>query len=605
MPKRFHTFWLVMLLVVHLAGILNHFPIKLLDAEMPPVGGDTSRYFATTASAAYTGRIWGYDPLNLAGYPHGLWNSMGKKGFEVAHQLMPAMPLSVLFYWTYVLVSFIAPLIAWWGGRKWVQLPSSPNASGNRVLLLAVILCAWHLSTWVSYFWTYGSLFYSASACLLVPMVTLVWEMSEDRNRKLWLKAVGLGLLASAVFYGHTVLLIPALLPILFVLGLRWRKAMVQQWLALAVSGIVCLTLILPWLIPLLQHREYVLAQPHGPWFVGKLKWLIINLLTDRFAGQVYDRNFLLHLILAFGLLGAGVMWLKRECLAVVLGIAALLCLIFTGIGQFCEFTRGMQPYRFFVPATLFMVIPATIGIAWAWDVFRSSNARVKVLCLLFICLLIPQGIPYLLDQKEVMPRGVTDQQAKVIEAVRALPASGRILCDEMTIGHLIPHLTGRGVLGGLSAQAFLEHRFAGITEASEMFDWHTYYYQEDDMRPYFEQYAVAYAIFSKPDQLEFAERSPGLLQEIRQIGDIHIFQVIQQASYVKGAEAVAISPEKLKVFGVTGSEVEIRFHYANWLRADQGVSLKPEHKLRDPVPFIHATIPAGVTSFTVYLQPQ
>ena len=72
----------ILLLALHAVLVLRSYPPSLLLHGELPLKGDVGRYFATAAGAAGAGGLYGYDPHFMAGYPVGLWNSMGKKRFR-------------------------------------------------------------------------------------------------------------------------------------------------------------------------------------------------------------------------------------------------------------------------------------------------------------------------------------------------------------------------------------------------------------------------------------------------------------------------------------------------------------------------------------------
>src|SRR3954447_25882863 len=96
------------LLSAHLALVLRQFPPTSLARGGLPVKGDVARYLATVDGTQRIGR-GGDDPLAMAGYPVGLWNSMGKKGYELLLPLMPGSSLGTRFYLSLVVIAIISP----------------------------------------------------------------------------------------------------------------------------------------------------------------------------------------------------------------------------------------------------------------------------------------------------------------------------------------------------------------------------------------------------------------------------------------------------------------------------------------------------------------
>ena len=65
-----------------------------------------------------------------------------------------------------------------------------------------------------------------------------------------------------------------------------------------------------------------------------------------------------------------------------------------------------------------------------------------------------------------------------------------------------------------------------------------------------------------------------------------------------EGEEGVAHESHEFSRMG--NGEVILKFHYADWLTADNGVTLESVEVLDDPVPFIRAIVPGGVESFVI-----
>jgi hypothetical protein len=195
--------WLVILL--HLFLVLREYPPSLLVQAQVPARGDVTRYFATVYGFSQVSGLFGYDPAFMAGYPVGLWNSMGKKGYEMFNLFFPWIPLPILFYLVLAGFAFAGPLILWWSLRS---LCPTPRCS---VALLVLALVFWDLSSEISYFWGFGNVGYPL-ACALVPAMTvLAWKLAETAGRRVLGPSLLLGVLAAVVSYVHTVVLLAAL----------------------------------------------------------------------------------------------------------------------------------------------------------------------------------------------------------------------------------------------------------------------------------------------------------------------------------------------------------------------------------------------------------
>lgn len=586
-----------LLLAVHGLLIFHQFPLKTGIEGDIPLRGDVSRYFATAWGTAKLDALYGYDTDFMAGYPVGLWNSMGRKGFEMLHVLFPAVPLSLLFYWAMAGLVFFSPLALFFA----VRFIQSEERYGNMFLFL--ILIFWHFSTQLSYFWHVGNVFWPSMSCFLVVLFLLIYHALY---KKASLIAAGLiGLVAAIIFYGHTVLLIPFIIPLAYILVSAFPNLRFKHMTAIAVAATVFFVLTLWWLFPLLSHREHMLSQP-ALWFQGGIKYAIMDLFSDRAFGHAYDRNALFQAVLIL----AGYAMIRvqdRRGMIWHLGVAGFLFILFAFFGQYTPL-KSVQPYRFLVPGGLFLLAPAMYGLSIILDQLKKMDSEYKTVVILISLMLVPRFSAYIVDDVsgDTPSMGTTMEQRRLIQVVKKLPDKGRVMIDDIPLGDILPSQTGKAVLGGLSMQSFLEHTFSGFNDEGGLFfgrlpkDWN-----KEDFKQYLDEYAVDYAVLRKPDWVHLAESWKDIFKPLEYSAPYHIYKIgDRQASFIKGNGTLSVTPQKLIVTEVNQSDIILRFHYAVWLRATNGVVLQPVTLLDDPVPFVRAIIPSGVNSFEVMLQP-
>ncbi len=184
-----------------------------------PVNVDTTRYFSNMASVAGVGGLHGYDPYQMAGYPAGLWNSMGKKGFELARWIFPGVSLERRFYLTLLAVGGIAPIIFGFGFARFFH--SRPS----RLLWAIVLLLYWHLETHIAYFWHVGNVFFPAGTLLMVALLLACWKLALGYATWKTVLVVGLG--GALLFYVHTILMVPLAIS---AAGFAGWSAVCKQW---------------------------------------------------------------------------------------------------------------------------------------------------------------------------------------------------------------------------------------------------------------------------------------------------------------------------------------------------------------------------------------
>ncbi|MCE9613213.1 MAG: hypothetical protein K8T26_03000 [Lentisphaerae bacterium] len=591
----------VLALLLHVGLVLRSYPLSAWAADEAPLRGDVDRYYANAWGAARAGGLYGYDLSCMAGYPVGLWNSMGKKGFEIAHLLVPRLSLPHLFYLVLVGVTLLGPLFVYLAGHR------ACATAMRRGALLALALIFWHLDAYISYFWGFGNVFFPGTVALVMVMVPVAVRTVDARAGWAW--GLLLGLLSAAVFYFHTVLVITAAAPLLTVLVAR-RAALrhPRTWIALALAAGVALALCLPWLMPLWQTRGDCVPEPHR-WFPGGPRNLAMDLLSDRIYQRAFDRNFLLQFAVLAGLHG---LWVTRRQpgLLVVraLGAGAAVTLSIAYVFPLLSLGCSLQPYRFIIPSMLFLLPAAALSVASAADVVRRLPRDAQAVVALLLLLVLPRLTAYGLDLLRAPGAvGVTDAQRAVVDVLRREPVIARVLCEDAGLGHALPVMTGWPVIGGLSSQAFLKHRFAGVDEGNAMFGRGPAAWTPADLARYLHTYAVSHAVFYSPAWIAFARNAPDVFTPIGTVGGCPLYRVGgAPPSYVEQGEAeVLMQPRAIMVRANRGRTLVLRTHFDPMLRADVGVSLEPAPMLDDPVPFLRCVIPDGVASFTIRWSPR
>lgn len=585
---------LVVALGLHTCLVLRNYPLACWQADEVPFRGDVSRYYATAVAAAAVGGLYGYDPYNMAGYPVGLWNSMGKKGFEVLHLLLPGVSLPRLFYGALVGVSLLAPLLIWGAVLPFRELRR------HAALLLALCLLYWHLSTEVAYFWSFGNVFFPGASALLVVMTAAAHAVLTDKRP--WLAAVLLGLCAAAVFYAHTVVLLAGVLPLLTLLVLQGRAHVRgRHLLRIALALGLFLVLILPWLVPLLQSRGDCVPQPKA-WFQSGPKTLVMDLFSDRVYRQPFDRNFLYRAAVVLGLVGMRLAW-RKQPLVVALGSGGLGALVLAYGASYVEALQSIQPYRFVIPATLLFLVPAAVALQAGAEAARAAPRATRALVAVLLVLLAPQGSAYLIDLAWPRdPAGLTADQREAIAHFQAVPPTGRVFVDDPELGHLLPALASVSVLGGLSSQAFLKHRVAGVDEDHIAFGRHARDWDPVSLQRKLNTYGVELALLTTKPWQNVAARMPGMFEAVGAVAGRPCFRVRGDAPslVLAGTAEVRADYAGIHVRGAAPGVLVLKFHYADWLDAGPGVTLHPEPIPESPIPFIRADVVAGTPDFTI-----
>ncbi len=595
MKRTLSIVGIIVLLLIHIGLVFRSYPLDVFSDGEIPLKGDIARHFATAHGSAECGGLYGYDPYFMAGYPVGLWNSMGKKGYELAHLALPGVGLPRLFYGVIVVLCLLNPILLW------AALRSHAGSKRVSAILFVLVILFWQLGSQVSYFWNFGNIFFPAAACWIVMMCAATQQILLGRRTVL--NMIWLGLLATAVLYCHSVALVAAaiaLAVLVLVHGIKNLKT--SQVACLLAAVFICLALSAAWLCPLLLSRADCLGQPKL-WFQGGPKHLVMDVFSDRAYQHHFDRNFLYQFAIVVGCAGLVASWKKDSSrFAAALGIGAIAVLVLTYLGHLVPPIRAIQPYRFTIPAMILLLLPAARGVDLGLRVFSEAGRKDRLLVLVVIALLLPRFSAYLIDLSWPPDRpGITEPRQAVIEAVREMEIKGRLLCDDIGLGHILPYTCEVPVLSGLSSQAFLHHRFAGMDEEGILFGRRPGAWDGAKLTEYLRAYAVEYAIFSSRPWLSLAARSDSPFERMQRVGGHTIFKVRDaDVDYVLEGEAVVSADHNMIAVSEASGSLLLSFHYAEWLSAGEGVTLVPETVLDDPVPFIRATPGSGARDFVI-----
>lgn len=594
------SFWVtIAACIVHIALVLRLFPLSVLRSGGLIYGGDLPRYFASMNGIAGVGGVHGYDPFFMAGYPVGLWNSMGKKAYEAWQLLFPWMSLPTNLYVVTVTFSILGPLLLWFSMRK------ALCSARKRTMALLLLLLLWHLDSQMSGFWNFGNVFYPVAACLALSSYRFAYDAATGRR---WLlNGILFGLCASLAVYCHPTMTLAIAIVAVGAIGAAPRQGAVS-YLWIPVSMLVVVFCLLPWAWPLARTiADY--SPLHYDGFQGTWKHLVMDAVSDRMFQKHFDRNAFLHLLCAWGVVGT---WLtvtmsKADSAAQkrrLLGYS--LCAIgFFAVTYGFSFFAGLrqtQPYRFIIPAMLTLVPLTVTAIDFAWDEVVRARRNIQVVALGLLLVALPAFTAYLPDQLEKKPMAkVPESYSEVLEDLKARDISGRVLVDNISLGHLMPYFCDIQVLGGLSAEAFTKHGFAGVDGKRRVFGRSSSEWAPELLTEYFEAYGVEYAFFSRPDWIQYAERSGSGLELAGALSCGRLYRVKTYSGLVAERAAIAAATyNRIDVVGVRDSTLLLKFHYDPSMTADSGVILNPIQVLDDPVPFIRCRVPEGVRAFGI-----
>ena len=564
----------LMILAAHAGLVLRQFPPSSVARGGLPVKGDVARYIATAEASERLGGS-GFDPMAMAGYPAGGWNSIGKKGYEILGFLTPGVPLGLRFYAYLVGGAILFPILYW--ATAWKLTGVHP------LVAAAVVFVVWHLDAQVAYFWEFGNVLYPGTAVLVPLVMWLGWRVA---GRGGWASAAALGLLLGWMAYAHTAIGVAVAVPLAVLgVGVGIRDKSVRPLVRMAASGAIAAALFAPWFAYLWATKSDVVPQPHA-WFQAGVPHFLSDVLSDRAYRRPFDRNLILRFAVVAGSVGAYLGFRGGRPAVAVVGATGVWCLVVAYTFSFVPQLRSVQPYRFLVPAVACLAIPAMLGVVAAYRAVRAAPPSARWAVAGGMVVFAPSATGYLVDLRQPpLPCGLTADERALLDTLRDLPPAGRLICQPETVGHLVPQWAGKPVLGGLNDQAFVRQRFAGMTEAGDLFGKRAPDWTRTALARVIEDYAVGYAVFSSPDWWAVADAAPQLFQLVKDGGGWRVYRTAGGGYVLRGDGAADVRGDRV-VCVVRGGEIVVKLHYSPRLRA-ANAELFPVPVGGDPTPFL------------------
>ncbi len=522
-------------------------PNGLLSAA-PLIEGDYSLhgYYCLVKAGARSGRLWGYDPYFMAGYPKTAAFPTSSVYYELFTGLLPGH-----LKWTglkfSVLVAALLPAIA---------VPAAAWLVAGRgcglVAMLLVLAGFWFRQP--DEFLRVGLASWLAGAALAVAAIAASAKLLSSRSNPLVYAPVTL-LLATAACYAH--LLTVVLLTIAAVgltLAALWRRALSRLLVCVCVAlGVVLLSA--PLWYPAVRVVRWV--QQSGVFYVSATPWQDLATLLLADSSSEWLVVFLACLT----------PWIVRGCDRAVLGpllVAGLVSLLFSLIGSALPVTQGLQPVRFRSPSLWLLALPAAataraLAVSWARSQPHLRVAATAVAAL-GVRILLPDLLP-LASPAPPLAQGLTPEQRQLVQWIRQnTTADARLLVEDISgldslhtqypelyrsaaivvlrqrVGPLLPVLTGRVCYGGLYYPAYLAHaqnkcgngRLFGKLAWTERGAG----YSRAELSKLLRQYNIGWAVVWSPPVRRLLRAYPDLCRLAATIGPFELYEFRRAGSF-------------------------------------------------------------------------
>jgi len=400
------------------------------------------------------------------------------------------------------------------------------------------------------------------------------------------------------------IILLPPVLT-LFILGPSLLRS--QLILLVVGAGLLSSIINLFWLYPAISHRGDDIAAD----IVAQLPLFadtdFFTFILDYIGPQGYwtfrpsfiEKGFRLALLV----LGAfGTWWLlqsKKRDLGVMLAATLITLFLVSYFGALVPSVRPWQPLRFKVPFDLFLAVGAAYAINH-WLIHRAPASP-------FVPIVLVCGsLAFLINLVQTESTGQLQIRSQLIPELReivdwigrATPADARVLFEEsgdetgfvydrVYLSSLVPHLTGRQLIGGPINLYNDRHHFAEF-HSGRLFKRDIAAFSDEELRNYLSLYNIGAVVAFHPASLKRFQSMPGLLTLDRRIGPVHLLKVNQTLSwFVQGEGRVKASLNRIEITEIKGNPLILKYHWIAGLHSEPAAKIEPVKLADDPIPFI------------------
>jgi hypothetical protein len=565
--------------------------------------------------------FWGYNPLFMAGYPSNTIQDLSIKFFEAGGLALANLGLTGVQGFK-ILAFFSMAGVPWFLYFAAHNLFFDYDDRNFAAMTAAIMGTAYWWNSLPREMFFYGMIGYVSAAYLSLFGVSLFYRIAnQSANWTPWHIAwILLAIVIVPLHVQASIVLIPPVLALL-VARPRLLNRRLLLWIATAAALAVLANLF--WLHPAVAHRSDDVSGAivdHLPLFTSSDAFTVLRDyfgLTGfwTFRSPLWEKGFRFTL-LVLGTLGVWKLFTDPQERGLGISLAAGLITLFliTYFGSMVPFVRGWQPLRFKVPYDLLLVVSAAFLLA-EWRLKRFAVLRPYTVPLLTgigaISLVVNVWITESAANLQLRTQ-IPPEIAAIVDWIgRETPPDGRVLFEEsgdetgfiydgIYLSSLVPHLTGRQLIGGPINLYNDRHHFAEF-HSGQMFKRDVRTFTDDELLAYLRLYNIGAIVAFHPASLQRLQAIPGLVTVEQRIGPVHLMKVNQPLTwFIAGEGKVKAGLNRLELSELRGNEVILKYHWVEGLTASPPVKIEPVEMLDDPIPFIKLVAPPSSVSLRV-----
>jgi hypothetical protein len=566
-----------------------------------------SQYYWSHAARSFyhiSGRIWGYDPYYMAGYPLDfVFNS--SLPVQITSLALNSLSIGVAIKIFYLASFTLVPIFLYLSLKNFGLNPVSATAT-------AALGTVYFWLAEDALFGQWGMLSGSFILNFFLFPLSLLYRWLKHGSKQAFISLFLA--LPIAVLIHKTALILILISSLLLLVAFRHK---LNTRFVIALTALVIWTLLVNafWLIPLIHFFPLKIEDPSTTFFQNTDPFRFIK---DLVPFQAYYAIPLCRLFLVGSALsGAISLWRNKENRPefrfFVMVISAFFLL--TYFGSFAPALRHIQPYRY-VTALYFLILPLSgLGLARAYQGRRASAALAFIAVLAALMIMpswryfpsvsplstsLPQEVSELLHWLEQN----TDRKARIMIEDNNVWEGASLPYGPTRFPGILPALLPRECVGGPLPNAFIKHHHVGfhdgrfldreIEKSSE--DWLI-----DRVRLYNIKWAVCWSDASKSKLRGIAD----LVSERANFNDIAVFEFAHEPDFfLKGRGTAEADYDRIRLSDLCPEEGEIiiKYHYDEGFKAEPEVELFRADVPDDPIGFIGIRHPGK--ELTLYYLP-
>lgn len=549
-----------------------------------------------------SGRFWGYDPFQMAGYPAGPVDGAGLYGVGIIAialrpLLHPGRLLLIVELFGYLSMPFILALALRVFGASW-------RAAWTGMALFTVFYGMFgHFSQSFSMF-AVGSFMYQVACVASIAVLAYGWRFFERRTVRAW-AAFSLALAVLPLIHPSAVMIVGP--PLTFAALIHARRARPRHVVLLAATAGLVFAVNWYWVKPYWAYRDFLIAVAD---YLPAVGWKGLVRLFSPLQSSIHGFvRAALH-VAVVGFAVRAIFDARHERARAIFFAGTFVYLGTLGyFGDIFPHVERLQPHRFSFAFWLFSYVLAAIPLS------RYLHAKTVPQVIAPAAAVVLLGLAVLVqDVKATFYNSVPDDQRILIAVLRGTQPPGRVLLETREplarepglphIADLVPSVTHASLVGGPNPGNFLKTSFGDFTNvawrAPEAFDRPLETMAEGEFAAYLDRYAASLVVAQTAESVAFLDRYTDTLERTP-YEPWTFYRVRKPVSWlIEGTGSVIAGLDRLVISEASAGRLILKYHWIKTLYAEDGVKIFPVQIGDDPVPFIGVDNSAAKDSITI-----